>query len=80
MPRIYRSVRRPVTRAINPLLLPQAPAQPEPDPEPEPRAVVFSEPLSEELTLKELQERADAAGLPTYGTKAQLIARLSDDG
>ena len=80
MPSIYRSVRRPIKRSVNPLLLPETPAQPEPEPEPEPRVVVFSEPLSEDLTLKELQERADAAGFPTYGTKAQLIARLSDDG
>lgn len=52
---------------------------------PEPEAVVEAEPQAEEsaeavdydsLTLAELRTAADKAGLPTYGTKAQLIERL----
>jgi hypothetical protein len=40
------------------------------------------EPISDtpdpaELTLKELQAQADALGLPTYGTKADLADRIA---
>lgn len=31
-----------------------------------------------ELTLKELQQQADALGLPTYGTKADIADRIAN--
>jgi hypothetical protein len=78
MPRIYRLSRRPVkARVVNPLLLPQTPSQPSteaaPDAEPEPSV----EP-STDWTLAELKAAADAAGVASYGTKAEIVARLTD--
>jgi hypothetical protein len=77
MPRIYRLSRRPVkARVVNPLLLPQAPPPatiPEPAPEPEPSA----EP-STDWTLAELKDAADAAGVASYGTKADIVERLTN--
>lgn len=51
---------------------------------PEPEPVVEAKPEAETeetvdydgMTLAELRTAADKAGLPTYGTKAQLIERL----
>ena len=34
----------------------------------------------DETTLKELQAQAEALGLPTYGTKAQLAERIAEAG
>jgi len=78
MPRIYRLSRRPVkARVVNPLLLPQTPAQPSteaaPDPEPEPSA----EP-STDWTLAELKAAADEKGVASYGTKADIVERLTN--
>jgi len=76
MPRIYRLSRRPVkARVVNPLLLPQTPAQPAPEPEPEPEA--SAEP-STDWTLAELKAAADAAGVASYGTKADIVERLTN--
>jgi len=74
MPRIYRLSRRPVkARVVNPLLLPQAPSQPEPEPEQE-----RSDEPSTDWTLAELKAAADEAGVASYGTKADIVARLTD--
>ena len=75
MPRIYTQVRRPVQklRLVNPLLLPETPAPaltPEPEREPEP---------STEMNLAELRGLADMAGVASYGTKADIVARLTDE-
>ena len=32
----------------------------------------------DEVTLRELQEQAEALGLATYGTKAQIAQRIAD--
>ena len=78
MPRIYRLTRRPLKqRTVNPLLLPATP--PTVDEPFEPEAVTAAEPTSTDLPLKELQARAEARGLPTYGTKADLVERLTAD-
>lgn len=37
------------------------------------------EPDSQSMTLAELRAQADERGLPTYGTKAQLAARIAND-
>lgn len=77
MPRLYTAVRRPVRR-VNPLVLPAElkveypPAPPEPEAEPDP-----SPTPSIDMTLAELKELADAAGLPSYGTKADIVERLT---
>jgi SAP domain-containing new25 len=34
----------------------------------------------DEVTLAELKEQAEAKGLPTYGTKAQLAERIAEAG
>ena len=77
MPRIYTHVRRPVQklRLVNPLLLPETPAPvptPEPGPTPEPEP-------STEMSLAELRGLADTAGVASYGTKADIVARLTDE-
>ena len=71
MPRIYARVRRPVVRAVNPLVLPQQPA-------PTPVVEAVPEPAEDlsTLTKAELVERATEAGVTNYGTKAELIERL----
>jgi len=78
MPRIYRLSRRPVkARVVNPLLLPQAPPQPAPEPEPAPEPQPSAEP-STDWTLAELKAAADAAGVASYGTKADIVERLTN--
>ena len=81
MARIYTRVRRPVARAVNPLLLPSQPEPaPVPEPEPEPVAEYAADPEpSTDMSLKELQAMADEAGVPSYGTKADIVARLTDE-
>ena len=50
---------------------------PTPEEAPEPEVAEAEETVSYDgMTLAELRSAADAAGLPTYGTKAQLIERL----
>lgn len=72
MPRIYRLSRRPIkARVVNPLLLPETPAPPEPEPE------RSAEP-STDWTLAELRALADERGIVSYGTKADIVARLTD--
>jgi len=74
MPRIYRLSRRPVkARVVNPLLLPKTPSQPAP----EPKGASIGEP-STDWTLAELKAAADAKGVASYGTKADIVARLTD--
>ena len=76
MPRIYRLSRRPVkARVVNPLLLPQTPPPSASGPEPEPQST--GEP-STDWSLAELKAAADAAGVASYGTKADIVARLTD--
>jgi hypothetical protein len=80
MPRIYRLSRRPVkARVVNPLLLPKTPAQPahEPEPVPVPEQEPSVEP-STDWTLAELKAAADEKGVASYGTKAEIVARLTD--
>ena len=75
MPRIYRLSRRPVkARVVNPLLLPQTPAQPAPEPELEPQS---AEP-STDWTLAQLKAAADEKGVASYGTKADIVERLTN--
>lgn len=77
MPRIYTAVRRPVTqRKVNPLVLPEAP-KPDPVPEPKPNPVP-DEDMST-LSLAALKGLAEDKGVASYGTKADIIARLTDD-
>jgi hypothetical protein len=76
MPRIYRLSRRPVkARVVNPLLLPQAQPQPAPEPESEPEPERSAEP-STDWTLAELKAAAEDKGLPSYGTKADIVERI----
>lgn len=76
MPRLYTAVRRPIKqRTVNPVLLPETP---KPAPEPEPEPVPVPDEPSTDMTLAQLKERADAAGVPSYGTKADIVARLTD--
>jgi len=78
MPRIYRLSRRPVkARVVNPLLLPQAQPQPAPEPEPEPVPQPAGDP-STDWTLADLKAAADLKGVASYGTKADIVARLTD--
>jgi hypothetical protein len=78
MPRIYRLSRRPIkARVVNPLLLPETPAPPVPEPEPEPEPERSAEP-STDWTLAELRALADERGIVSYGTKADIVARLTD--
>lgn len=79
MPRLYTAVRRPITvRKVNPLVLPQTPApEPEPVPVPEPDPEPTPEP-STDMSLAELKSLADEAGVPSYGTKAAIVERLTD--
>jgi len=68
MPQIYSRSRRIVQRHVNPLLLPPEPT-PEPTPEPEPVP-------STDMSLAELRALADAKGVASYGSKADIIERL----
>jgi SAP domain len=81
MPRMYRMALRPVgrvkTRQVNPLLLPQTPSQPAPEPQVAEPGPASLQP-STDMTLAELRALADERGVPSYGTKADIVARLID--
>jgi hypothetical protein len=84
MPRIYRLSRRPVkARVVNPLLLPKTTTPGQPLPEvPESAYPADSVPLapadqpSTDWTLAELKAVAEDKGLPSYGTKADIVERI----
>lgn len=77
MPSVYRLSRRPVkARVVNPLLLPQTPPPPAPEPEPEPEPAPSG--ASTDMSLAELRALADEKGVASYGTKADIVARLTD--
>lgn len=44
----------------------------------EPQPVAETDPALKSLRLADLQALAESRGLPTYGSKAQIIARLGD--
>lgn len=52
--------------------------RPAPEPTPEPEVKETDAVNYDGMTLSELRTAADKAGLPTYGTKAQLIERLKE--
>ena len=64
-------------RAFDPYA-PHMPPVPAPEPEPQPQPSATMDPAGlENLTKTELIIRAEHYGLPIYGTKADLIERLT---
>ena len=72
MPSIYSRSRRVVQRKVNPAVLAQPQAKPLPKPLPEPKAAP-----STDMSLAELKGLAAEAGVPDYGTKADIVERLN---
>ena len=76
MPQIYSRSRRVVQRRVNPIVL-ATPMVPEPT-KAAPSVVDETPGPSTDMTLAELKALAEDAGLPTYGTKADIVERLTD--